>query len=135
MESSPSTTMEISIVVDGVSSIESFNGDQTPTGDSMESPPLKAIYMAYLCKIALIFVLVTFFYIAPLEGRKVLNMENMKGGRPLVPEHNLVASHVLHNGPTPISVQMAQNGRISVTLHNAAIYRFQESVPSPGIGN
>ncbi|KAK1581827.1 hypothetical protein Q3G72_009408 [Acer saccharum] len=104
----------------------------------------QSIYMAYLSKTALIFFLVTIFYIASLEGRKVLNMENTKGGRPLVPEHsNLVASHVLQNGPTPTipspnakSVQMAQNGRISVTLHNAAIYRYLgASVPSPGIGN
>ncbi|KAK2638723.1 hypothetical protein Ddye_026518 [Dipteronia dyeriana] len=98
--------------------------------------------MALLCKIALIFVLVPVFYIPSLEGRKVLNMENTKD-RPNVPVHNLVPSHVLQNGPTPTptpspsskSVQMAQNGRILVTLHNAAIDRFMESVPSPGIGH
>ncbi|KAK3198617.1 hypothetical protein Dsin_022032 [Dipteronia sinensis] len=96
--------------------------------------------MALLCKIAIIFVLVTVFYIPSLEGRKVLNMENMKD-RHLVPEHNLVPSHVLQNGPTPTpspsskSVQMAQHGRLLVTLHNAAIDRFLESVPSPGIGH
>ncbi|TXG66709.1 hypothetical protein EZV62_007984 [Acer yangbiense] len=97
--------------------------------------------MALLCKIALIFVLVTVFYIPSLEGRKVLNMENTKDDHPLVPEHNLVPSHVLQNGPTPTpppsskSVQMAQNGQKMVTLHNAAIDRFLESVPSPGIGH
>ncbi|KAI9184810.1 hypothetical protein LWI28_001268 [Acer negundo] len=62
-------------------------------------------------------------------------MENTKDDRPLVPEHNLVPSHVLQNGPTPTpspsskSVQMAQNGRLLVTLHYAAIDRFLESVP------
>ncbi|KAK3198620.1 hypothetical protein Dsin_022035 [Dipteronia sinensis] len=96
--------------------------------------------MALFCKIALIFVLVTVFHIPSLEGRKVLNMENKKD-RPLVPEHNLVPSHVLQNGPTPTpspsskSVPNAQNGRILVTLHNAAIDRLLESVPSPGIGH
>ncbi|TXG66707.1 hypothetical protein EZV62_007982 [Acer yangbiense] len=119
----------IPIFVEWIDNVEDIN----------EPPP--TIYMAYLSKTALIFVLVTIFYIASLEGRKVLNMENTKGGRPLV--SNLVASHVLQNGPTPTipspiakSVQMAQNGRISVTLHNAAIYRYLgASVPSPGIGN
>ncbi|KAL5736576.1 hypothetical protein ACOSP7_031043 [Xanthoceras sorbifolium] len=78
--------------------------------------------MAYYSKIAIIFVLVTIFYVPCLQGRKVLNMTKMKG--PLV-LHNLVPS-ILHDIPTPTAAPSR------VTLHNA---RIMFSAPSPGMGN
>ncbi|KAL5736580.1 hypothetical protein ACOSP7_031047 [Xanthoceras sorbifolium] len=87
--------------------------------------------MAYYSKIALIFVLVTIFYVPCLEGRKVLNMAIMKGSLMV---HNLVPS-ILHNIPTSTPSLSAHSNRKLVTMHNVAIDRFLYSVPSPGIGN